>query len=341
MHNIIRRRLRVRRALGLPTAPTAPIGGIAAIACVAAVSLFGFLTAVAQAATPEASAGGWPQRAATLQPGAAAPKDAASGYAIVGPVSNINWSTGPGASISAAAVVNNSTKPSAALVLAIWATPAANGVPVISPALTFSTLASVSLGTLGAGKEIANINRAGLTYTPPASGCYYVSEALLNGSTLVDLFTLSFGPADTNGTPSPGGYALFSFGGANCAQTSPCENSATTACLLGGRFQVAATYYNSIDGKAQGQVLSFGSTRAQSDESVFFYFTDPGNFELGVKALDACTVNDSFWIFLGGLTNQGWEVNVLDTKTGKFKTYTNALNITTVTTADTTALACP
>jgi hypothetical protein len=62
---------------------------------------------------------------------------------------------------------------------------------------------------------------------------------------------------------------------------------------------------------------------------------------MGIKVLDACAVNNFFWVFIGGLTNQGWEVNILDTKTGTSKFYSNDLNITTLTTADTAALPCP
>jgi hypothetical protein len=328
MPRLIRRYLGVHRVIGLPLV-------------FAAAFLTAFLApAVAGAAAPDVAAGELPQLAGGGSLDTATPKDATSGFIIVGPVSNVSWGSGV-ATIAAAAVANNSATTSEALSLDLWAIPVSEGVPVISPSLHFSTMASTALGTLGAGKQITNIDKAGLAYKVPAAGCYYVAEALLNGTTLVDLFPLSFGRAGADGTPSPSGYAIFSFGGAACAQTTPCENSSTTACLLSGRFQVTATYYNASSGKAQGQVLFFGSTRAESDESVFFYFTDPGNFELGVKALDACTINDSFWIFLGGLTNQGWEVNVLDTNTGKFKTYTNALNVTTVTTTDTTALPCP
>ncbi|HLX09402.1 MAG TPA: hypothetical protein VKY89_16235 [Thermoanaerobaculia bacterium] len=61
-------------------------------------------------------------------------------------------------------------------------------------------------------------------------------------------------------------------------------------------------------GKSQAQVLSFTGERAESDESVFYYFADPSNFELGVKVLDACALTSSFWVFIGGLTNQRWTV---------------------------------
>ncbi len=264
------------------------------------------------------------------------PKDAATGFIIEGPI-NVAFSTSAGLTIDVAAIINNSSK-TQGLGLHLWATPASQGVPTYSPVLDFSDLGGIDLGNLGPGKQITNIARAGLTYTPPPAGCYYLTLALLNSSLqTVDLFILSKG-----GVATPSGYDLYAFGkNATCAQTTSCTQNAIDGCLLSNRFLVTTTYYNGIGGKAQGQVLSFGGTRAESDESVFYYFTDPTNFEMAVKVLNACGVNNSFWVFIGGLTNQGWEVNITDTQTGTTKYYNNVLNNLTVTTADTAAFACP
>jgi hypothetical protein len=292
-------------------------------ALVALIGVFTLAGAVsAQAAAPE---------------GTAQPKGSASGFVIVGPVAT-SWAVGSGITIDVAAVVNNNTTKNGSLGLHLWATPAGDGVPVISPLIDFSDLGGIDLGVLRAGKQITNIAQAGLTFTPPKPGCYYVMLALLNETVLVDLFPLSKG-----GDATSGGYDVFPFGKTPpvCTQTAACSISALDGCLLSGRFQVTATYYNATDGSAQAQVLAFDGTRAESDESVFYYFTDPSNFEMGVKVLDACAVNNFFWVFIGGLTNQGWTVNILDTKTGNTKTYSNPLNITTITTTDTTALPCP
>jgi hypothetical protein len=292
------------------------------------------LAGAALAASPVQAAAGSGQSQEVAQP-----KNAATGYVIVGPVSS-DWSTADGVDIHAAAVTNNSGHASVdqGLFLYLWATPIADGVPTVSPDLGGQSLGGFALGTLANGKSITGISLSGATFTEPPKGCYYVMLALLNGTTLVDVFPFN----DANvADPTPTGYTAHTFGGAACAQTTPCENSAVAACLLSGRFQVTATYYNATDGEAQGQVLSFGGTRAQSDESVFYYFTDPSNFEMGVKILDACSITNTFWVFIGGLTNQGWTVAVLDTKTGNKKGYANDLNVTTVTTTDTAALPCP
>lgn len=271
---------------------------------------------------------------AMLGAAGAAHADASTGFVIVGPI-NVSFGLEAGLTIDVAAVENNSAR-AQSLSLNLWAIPVRDGLPTYSALQDFVYMGGINLGNLGAGKSRTNIAQ-NVAYVPPPAGCYYLTLVLL-GSSLqtVDLFILSKG-----GTPTANGYNTFAFGGASCPAATSCTNGAEAACLLSGRFQVTATYYNATDGKAQGQVLSFSGTRAESDESVFYYFTDPSNFELGVKILDACTINNSFWVFLGGLTNQGWEVNILDTATGHTKFYDNALNVTTVTTTDTAALPCP
>jgi hypothetical protein len=274
-------------------------------------------------------------------PAGAAPKDATTGFVIVGPAS-ATWAKGQGLTIDAAAVVNNNTTKHGSLGLHLWATPVGDGLPTRSPLQDFFDLGGIDLtDNLAPGKSITNIAQSGLTYTAPKPGCYYVALVLLNETVTADLFILSHSGTD-GGVPDATGYDVFPFGtGVTCNQTAACVPGANDGCLIGGRFQVTTTYYNSTDGKAQGQVLSFNGGRAESDESVFYYFTDSSNFEMGVKVLDACSLNNFYWVFIGGLTNQGWDVNILDTHTGNFKSYSNALNITTITTTDTAALPCP
>jgi hypothetical protein len=289
-----------------------------------------FVVAFLMAAAARAAA---PQRKAT-------PQDAATGYVIVGP-SQFDWGNN-GVTIGAAAIKNDSGQPSAdqGLFLSLYAYPVQDGVPTIGN-LNWQDIAGggIALGTLASGQEFTNVFQSGLTFTPPPAGCYYVSLALVNGADTVDVWTIA--AKKTAFSPDATGYAVFSFGGASCPAPTSCSHSTHDGCLIGGRFLVATTFYNANDGKAQAQVLSFAGGRAESDESVFYYFTDPSNFELGVKVLDACGLSNTFWVFIGGLTNQGWTVNVLDTQTGRHKAYINDLPNVTVTTTDTAALPCP
>jgi hypothetical protein len=120
----------------------------------------------------------------------------------------------------------------------------------------------------------------------------------------------------------------------------PCVEGADTACLQSGRFEVKVSWESSTSTGA-GQVMSFNGQRAENNESSFWWFFSPTNFEMGVKVLNACSFNDSFWVYISGLTDQGWTVHVRDTATGAMQTYSNALGHLSSTFADINAFSCP
>ncbi|HEX3553818.1 MAG TPA: hypothetical protein VIA62_11385 [Thermoanaerobaculia bacterium] len=122
--------------------------------------------------------------------------------------------------------------------------------------------------------------------------------------------------------------------------TGACIPDVNTACLQSGRFEVKVDW-QSATATGASQVMSFNGQQAQSDESVFWWFFSPTNFEMGVKVLNACTFNSKFWVYLSGLTDQGWTVHVRDTQTGATQTYANTLGQLSKTFADTSAFNCP
>jgi hypothetical protein len=262
------------------------------------------------------------------------PRNATTGLSMVGNVS-ASWGSS-GVRMMVAAIQNTrASGTSGTLRLALWAT---TSVPVFGDTINAYTLGTYTLGTLSAGFEFTNVDSGYVTYTRPPKGCYYITVALqeYDGSVFryEDLLTFTSG-----GIPDGSGFDLFSFGGANC-NASTCVRDANTACLLNGRFQVTVGYTsNSASGNAT--VMYFGSDRAESDQSVFLWFFSSSNFEMGLKMLDACSLNNHFWVFIGGLTDQGWTVNVVDTTTLATATYSNDLGHLTSTTADTSALPCP
>jgi hypothetical protein len=277
-----------------------------------------------------------PGRLASIPP---RPKDAGTGLFIVGNVHG-SWGTSNGADIMAANIENfRPSGTSGELSLSLWAT---STVPVTSEGIHGFEIAVADLGTLPAGDEFTNVDTGEIDFSPPGThACYYVSVVLLENNEVADIRTFTSGGAQS--APQTNGYVVFSFlgGGAVCPAATTCTRTATSACLLSSRFQVSVAYDNDTTGTGSGTVLAFNGTRAESDESVFFYFTDPSNFEIGAKILDACTLTNTFWVFIGGLTNQGWGLDILDTQTGNHKYYLNIDGTTTVTTADTVGLPCP
>ncbi|HYO15367.1 MAG TPA: trypsin-like peptidase domain-containing protein, partial [Thermoanaerobaculia bacterium] len=124
----------------------------------------------------------------------------------------------------------------------------------------------------------------------------------------------------------------------NAAPPTPsvCTPGPSTLCLgSGGRFKVEATFDT---GSQQGQAQMVKLT----DETGYLWFFNSANVEAVVKVLNACGLNNNFWVFAGGLTNVQTQITVTDTKTGAAKTYTNPRGTPFQPIQDTSALAtCP
>ncbi|HSS48211.1 MAG TPA: hypothetical protein VLX28_04630, partial [Thermoanaerobaculia bacterium] len=115
----------------------------------------------------------------------------------------------------------------------------------------------------------------------------------------------------------PGGYALNVDGvaAATANVTGTCT-AGPVLCVAGNRFRAQVTWKaGNLGGAAQAVSLS--------GDTGYFWFTDPANVELMVKVLDGRTVNGSFWVFYGALSNLEYTLTITDTVTGKTKTYTN------------------
>ncbi len=269
------------------------------------------------------------------------PKDAASGLYLVDAI-GATWGNGQ-ADIKVSDIIDtNAGGTTGDLKIALWAT---SVVPALtSGTFTYYQLALADLdAVITGGTDTGGVDTGEIAYAPPnAPGCYYMSVVLISGTHLADIRTFTRG--GTASAPESNGFVEFPLNepsGSTCPVATSCSPTSSSGCLLSSRFQVSAAYDNTTTGSGSASVLSFTGTRAESDESVFFYFTDSSNFEMGVKVLDACAINNSFWVFIGGLTNQGWGVEVVDTLTGNHKGYLNNNGTTTVTVADTTALPCP
>ncbi len=99
-------------------------------------------------------------------------------------------------------------------------------------------------------------------------------------------------------------------------QTAACIPEPTALCLNQNRFRVTAHWETAQD-EGDGQAVGLTA------ETGYFWFFSPANVELIVKVLDACSFNGRFWVFSTGLTDVGVELQVVDTKTGQSKLYTN------------------
>ncbi|HKF45678.1 MAG TPA: hypothetical protein VKG01_21500 [Thermoanaerobaculia bacterium] len=123
--------------------------------------------------------------------------------------------------------------------------------------------------------------------------------------------------------------------GTSSEAVSACADDATSLCLNNGRFRVTAAWRSA-------QASGNGFAVKLTGDSGYFWFFTAGNVELIVKALNACTFNNRFWVFTGGLTNVEVTLTVTDTANGTVKVYVNPLNTAYQPIQDTSAFAtCP
>lgn len=98
-----------------------------------------------------------------------------------------------------------------------------------------------------------------------------------------------------------------------------CHESETALCLVQDRFEVSV-FWRDFRGQS-------GAARVErlTDETAYFWFFEPGNVELLVKTLNACspTLGHHFWLFAAGLTDVEFDLQVKDTLTGAERTYHN------------------
>jgi hypothetical protein len=115
-----------------------------------------------------------------------------------------------------------------------------------------------------------------------------------------------------------------------------CVPSPTALCLQGNRFRVEVAWkdFEGHTGNGHAVPLQGGG------DSGLFWFFQQSNIELTAKVLDGCSYNNGWWVFLSSGSTVEYKVKVTDTKTGRTKTYDNALGVSAPLVADTAAFSC-
>jgi plastocyanin len=121
----------------------------------------------------------------------------------------------------------------------------------------------------------------------------------------------------------------------------PCLASATALCVNNNRFQIEVQW-RTPDGSSpqngQGQAVPIPS----APDSGLFYFFSSSNLEMLVKVLNACGLNNRYWVFFAATTNVEFGVTVTDTQSGRVKSYFNPQGRPAPPIQDTDAFAtCP
>ena len=153
------------------------------------------------------------------------------------------------------------------------------------------------------------------------------THALLAGSPAIDAGD-DCTASDQRGAARPATCDIGAF-----ELSTACVTGGPTLCLNNARFKVTVTWKT-----GQGTTGSGQAVQLTPDTGTFWFF-GPDNVELTIKAIDGCSFNRRFWVFLSGLTNVQVTVTVTDTATGQTKTYTNPQGQTFRSVLDTNAFA--
>ncbi len=145
--------------------------------------------------------------------------------------------------------------------------------------------------------------------------------------------TVSSEPAPEHAWSSPGFYTVsLTVRGAGTSSTASrtvlveaaisagtCEADAETRCFQDSRYAVEMDWRTG-DGRSGPAKVVYEGT----NDSGLFYFFEPGNnWEVLIKVLNGCGVNEHVWVYGASATTLGYSIRVTDTVTGAVKEYRN------------------
>jgi uncharacterized protein (DUF427 family) len=117
----------------------------------------------------------------------------------------------------------------------------------------------------------------------------------------------------------------------------PCDPNTNTLCAISERFEVRVSWV-----KKNGETGNGVLTPTRTDNSGVFWFFAQQNWELLIKVLNGCGLNNHYWVFGAGATNVNYTVTVKDLSTGATWEYENPQGHSSAAIADTSAFdTCP
>ena len=143
------------------------------------------------------------------------------------------------------------------------------------------------------------------------------------------------------GRPSPAVIDLHAFTDCEDGVQASCLGDDSTLCLgENGRFQVRMSWDDGHEGTGPGRRVRLAEPGlVHSEDSGLFYFFNNDNWELLVKVVDGCDINDHFWVFSAGTTDVEYTLRVEDRQNGAVRLYTNPKGSAAPAVTDTTAFA--
>ncbi len=93
-----------------------------------------------------------------------------------------------------------------------------------------------------------------------------------------------------------------------------CSATSTRACVQSGRFSLEVIVSS-----------SFVPVATSSSDSAVFWFYSSSNWEVVAKVLNACGINNRYWIFGAGATTTAYSLSVVDWVSGRSANYNGAV----------------
>ena len=116
-----------------------------------------------------------------------------------------------------------------------------------------------------------------------------------------------------------------------------CTPTTTAMCLNGDRFRAQVLWRLPDGTTGNGQVAGCGT----GDSGIFWFFS-AANWELMLKVLNGCGLNQRYWVFAAATTNVEFTLRVRDTTTGEVQMYFNPAGRAADALTDTSAFPnCP
>ncbi len=102
---------------------------------------------------------------------------------------------------------------------------------------------------------------------------------------------------------------------------TPCTQNLNggVVCLRNKRFEFKATWTD-FSTPAKTQPLIW--TPVEDINATGGFQNNPSGIQVVMRVADGCSLTGTWWIWLGGFTDAGWNITVRDTVTGKQKTFT-------------------
>jgi len=184
-------------------------------------------------------------------------------------------------------------------------------------------------GTFGGSSGSALLNESGQILgqlrggcgQDPSNGCDY-SNYDQDGK-----FSVTF--------PHISQYINVEGGGGSCVQ----DLDGGVVCLRNGRFEFTATWTDFANPPVTRPLIW---TPVENINATGGFQNNPSGIQIVMRVADGCSLTGTWWIWLGGFTDAGWNITVRDTVTGIQKPFVKPRQggVFPTTTRDSTTFTC-